>query len=160
MVDESLCFATDRSLGKLAKWLRLFGFDTLFEPTAPLDPFFWQNIDSHRKCLIRSRRLMHTIKDLNPLLIISNDPFEQLGEVIRFFDLKVVDLRPFSRCTLCNILLTTIEKPKIRGMVPDYIWQTQYKFRKCSGCGRIYWPGSHKDRSTIRLERLFDEHRD
>jgi uncharacterized protein len=155
MVDEPLCFATDRSLGKLARWLRLFGFDTLFEPVAPIDPYFWQNIDSHRKCLIRSRQLMHTMTELNPLLIISNDPFEQLYEVIRFFELKAVDLRPFSRCTLCNILLITIEKSKIRGMVPDYIWQTQSEFRKCAGCGRIYWPGSHKDRSMIRLEQFF-----
>ena len=101
---------------------------------------------------------MHTMTDRNPLLIISNDPFEQLGEVIRFFDLKAMDLRPFTRCTLCNILLMTVEKPKIRGVVPDYIWQMQHEFRKCSGCGRIYWPGSHKERSMIRLEQLFDVH--
>ena len=158
MVNELLCFATDRNLGKLAKWLRLFGFDTLLESAAPIDPLFWQNVDSHRKCLIRSRKLMHTMTDRNPLLIISNDPFEQLGEVIRFFDLKAMDLRPFTRCTLCNILLMTVEKPKIRGVVPDYIWQMQHEFRKCSGCGRIYWPGSHKERSMIRLEQLFDVH--
>jgi len=161
MVDEQLYFVTDRNLGKLAKWLRLMGFDTQCEPVGPLNDLivslFWQRVEPHRKFLVRSRQLMYAMASQKPLLILSNYPFEQLQQVIRFFELKLKDLKPFTRCTLCNTLLKRIEKQKIYGYVPDYVWQTQYEFRQCLGCKRIYWPGSHKERSMIRLEQFFDD---
>lgn len=159
MVDKQLYFATDRTLGKLAKWLRLMGFDAQCEPVGPLNDLivslFWQRVEPHRKLLVRSRQLMYTMASKKPLLILSNYPFEQVTQVIRFFELKLKDLKPFTRCTLCNIPLKRVEKQKVYGCIPDYVWQTQSEFRQCSGCKRIYWPGSHKDRSLIRIKKLF-----
>jgi uncharacterized protein with PIN domain len=104
MVDEELCFVTDRTLGKLAKWLRLMGFDTQCEPAGLLDDLnvslFWQRVESHHNLLVRSRKLMYTMASNEPLLIRSNHPFEQLQQVIHIIELKRKDLKFFYRIPL------------------------------------------------------------
>ncbi|MDH3566669.1 MAG: Mut7-C RNAse domain-containing protein, partial [Desulfobacteraceae bacterium] len=65
------------------------------------------------------------------------------------------DAQPFSRCVRCNTMVQKVDKDSIRKMVPDYIWETHDAFRSCSQCGRIYWPGSHIQRSRDIIKRLF-----
>lgn len=147
-------FAVDRNLGKLAKWLRLVGFDTEFEPANTINDKFWKKCDFDRILLVRSRQLMRILASNTPLLIIPNDPFEQFQQVIQTFEIKIEDLTPFTRCTICNLPLEIAEKKDIFGLIPDYVWQTQQKFRRCSGCRRIYWAGSHKKRGLRRIHNL------
>jgi uncharacterized protein with PIN domain len=93
-------FAAERTLGKLGKWLRLLGFDTIIETECPREAFFEHG--SGRILLTRTRRVMIAQAALKPVLIRSNDPFEQLGEVVRAAALTPEGLRPFTRCLRCN----------------------------------------------------------
>lgn len=89
------------------------------------------------------------------IFITSNHPFEQLREVVSALDIEKEDIRPFSRCIKCNTSIRRVEKNAVRGKVPDYIWETQDTFLTCSHCRRIYWSGSHIQRSRDIIQRLF-----
>lgn len=146
-------FAADRNLGKLSKYLRLIGFDTQCEPFGIGESEFWNTVAPNRKILIRSRRHLHSQAADTALLIRSNYPIEQLKQVLSEFEITADELQPFSRCTLCNLPLSKVEKQAIRAYVPDYTWQTQQDFRKCNGCERIYWPGTHRVNSLIQIKK-------
>jgi uncharacterized protein with PIN domain len=147
------CFAAENTLGKLAKWLRILGFDTLYTP----DLSGKQLIDADLKRILLTRT--QRIRDMNLprkcIFIASNDPFEQLREVIQATGITQKDIRLFSRCIRCNALTRRIQKDSIRKMVPDYVFESHDTFRMCALCRRIYWPGSHIRRSRDIIESLF-----
>ena len=85
----------------------------------------------------------------------SNDTEEQLRQVIGELGIEMEDIRPFSRCLICNVANEDIEKDRIHGQVPDYVWENNTVFQSCPECKKIYWPGSHIERSLERIEALF-----
>jgi len=137
-------------LGKLAKWLRLLGFDTqiaAFDERGHIDSFLseafipitrtekWRNIDGL-------------------VFIRSNDSFEQLKELISEVGLGPEDIRPFTRCSLCNAELLRIPRDAACSSVPDFVFETATDFRQCPQCQKIYWPGSHKTRMLEKLRSV------
>jgi uncharacterized protein with PIN domain len=155
--QNRICFATDRTLGKLVKWLRLLGFDAVYAPTENRADLFFKMQEPARTLLTRIHAIFHGMQEREIFLIHANSPFEQLKEIIRVKHLKRTALRPFTRCIACNLLLESIEKTALAGQVPDYIWHCQETFCKCRGCGRIFWPGSHKQHGLDRILALFAE---
>ena len=151
-------FAADRTLGKLAKWLRLMGFDTIYEGDAAGSGFN-AAIDQNRILLTRMRRLRGTSAAGETIFIESDDPHRQIREVIEHLELDYSTLAPYSRCLRCNRELERIERADAYGRVPDYTWETQVDFSRCPGCRRIFWPGSHVNRSRRQLIRLFSSTR-
>jgi uncharacterized protein with PIN domain len=146
-------FAVERTLGKLGKWLRLLGCDVVLETETPKGRF-GAHATGGRILLSRTRRVA---TEQPSVFIESNDPFEQLEEVARKIPLCARDLRPFSRCLICNAPIAAVEKETVAGMVPDYVWATQQHFSRCPTCRRVYWPGSHTQRSLERIQRLFGD---
>jgi len=142
-------FAVERTLGKLGKWLRLLGFDTLIETQCPRGRFF--ELGRGRILLTRTRQVMTLQAALKPVWIRSNDPFEQLGEVVRAAALAPEDLRPFTRCLRCNEPIVAVPKAEVQRSVPDYVWQRHADFSTCPRCGRVYWPGTHTTRSLEKI---------
>jgi uncharacterized protein with PIN domain len=151
---DAICFAADATLGKLCKWLRILGFDTIFDPGAAPDSF--AEYGERRILLTRTRRIR--IKNVSHKLVFitSNDPFEQLKEVIQTLGIDPADIRMFSICTRCNVSVTQVDKSSVRRRVPDYVWETHDTFRSCNRCNRIYWSGSHTARSRAIVDGLFD----
>jgi uncharacterized protein with PIN domain len=147
------CFTAERTLGKLAKWLRILGFDTLYEPDISEKQII--NAEKKRILLTRTQRIRDTNLSNKCIFIASNDPFEQLREVIQALGINQKDIRPFSRCIRCNALIRRVQKDAVRKMVPDFVWETYDSFRICVLCQKIYWPGSHTRRSLDIVERLF-----
>ena len=146
-------FAAERTLGRLGKWLRLLGFDTIIETECPRGMFFEPG--SGRILLTRTRKVMTVHAAHQPLLIRANDPFEQLGEVVRAAALTLEDLRPFTRCLRCNEPIVPVPKAEVQRGVPDYVWQRYSDFSACPRCGRVYWPGTHTTRSFERIQEVF-----
>ena len=145
-------FAVENTLGKLAKWLRILGFDTFYKPDLSAEELM--DIGTERILLTRTVRILG--KNTSRIIFITSDnPFEQLREVIGTLGIAQKDVRPFSRCVRCNTMIQKVDKDSIRKMVPDYIWETHDAFRSCSQCERIYWPGSHAQRSRDIIEGLF-----
>jgi hypothetical protein len=147
------CFAAEKTLGKLAKWLRILGFDTFYAPDISGKQLI--NAGKKRILLTRTQRNQEMKISGECIFIASNDPYEQLREVIQALGITMKDIGPFSRCIRCNALIRRVDKDSVRGMVPDYVWETHDTFRMCIICRRIYWPGSHIRRSLDIIERLF-----
>ena len=148
-------FAADRTLGKLVKWLRLMGFDTVFESDATACRFRAFS-DSDRIYLTRVRQINLKMPSARLIHIDDDDIESQLKQVVSQLNLKYSMLEPYSRCLRCNDRLAEISRSETFGAVPDYVWENQTAFRQCPGCRRIFWPGSHVDRSRKRLSQLFN----
>jgi len=148
-------FAADRTLGRLSKWLRLMGFDTVCESDVS-NHRFYENLDEKRVLLTRTGKIRRQFAGRRMVFIESNDLFEQLTQIVSELAITPKDIRPFSRCIACNTLVLEIAKASAFGLVPDYIWETHDNFSQCRHCERIFWRGSHTARSMEKIEQLFD----
>lgn len=136
-------FAADYTLGKLAKTLRILGFDTM--SFRELNAEAVQVIAQEGRVLLtRNKKLVQTVP--NSVFMDMNSPDDQLKSLIHFLNLKLDPDRFFSLCTFCNQKVTSIEKKLLRDQLPDYIWSTHNFFSRCPNCEKIYWRGSHHDR--------------
>jgi uncharacterized protein len=150
-------FVADSTLGRLAKWLRLAGFDTRYDPLPP----DWRRLREYvvvenRKVLTRTRRVMERFVAIQGLLIRFDAPIEQVRQVMNYFNISRNDLRPLSRCSRCNRRLQTVDRTYFQNAVPDFVRQRHTRFLMCGQCGRIYWPGTHSTRMTNLFERWFE----
>jgi uncharacterized protein with PIN domain len=148
------CFAAEKTLGKLAKWLRLLGFDTLYESEVTADEFI-ENLGNDRILLTRTQHI-RTKSTISRLIFVQSDHWvEQLKQIILELGLNAAQTRPFSRCLHCNILIVTAEKEALWGRVPDYIFESHDNFLTCPKCGKIYWSGSHTERGLEMIQKFF-----
>ncbi len=148
------CFAAERTLGKLARWLRLLGYDTVFELDIGTGRFI-DELSPEQILLTRTEKVRDIFSSQRLIFIESNDFEDQLRQIIRELGIVPKDIKPFTRCLECNVTLKEVPKNEISGQVPDYIWETNDVFQKCPSCKRPYWPGSHTKRSIQRIEELF-----
>jgi uncharacterized protein with PIN domain len=149
-----VCFAAEKTLGKLAKWLRILGFDTLYEPDLPVG--YFSGLEPNRMLLTR-RALCRQSRTDNPYVMIRTDHYwNQLIEVVKAAGIRAESIQPFSRCICCNSAIMPANKADLQGKVPDYVWETHDVFRICQRCQRIYWAGSHIERSMERIRCLFN----
>ncbi len=147
-------FLVDCMLGKLAKWLRILGFDAAYYSDISDEELIDSAIIEKRILLTRDRMLARR-KDIDiSLLIESEDPFEQLKQVLEHFASNEIKVKIFSRCLECNTPLITIEKKQVEGKVPPYVFKTQKHFAYCSRCERIFWRGTHIDNVLKKISHL------
>jgi uncharacterized protein with PIN domain len=148
-------FAADRTLGRLAKWLRLMGFDTIYESDVSSN-WFYEHLDAMRVLLTRTVKIRNRFAGRRLVFIEANQLFEQLAQVIDELAITSKHIRPFSRCIECNTPIIDIAKETVYGLVPDYIWETHDNFSMCRQCERIFWRGSHTEHSMDKIRKLFD----
>ena len=147
-------FAADRTLGTLAKWLRILGYDTTYEAENSSKLYF-DSLEDNRTLLTRTKKIQEKFSTHRTVFVRSNFLDEQLKQVVDEIGIDQAEIQPFSRCIQCNIPIVEISKDDAYGLVPDYIWETQEAFNQCSQCERIYWPGSHAERSMEKIRLLF-----
>jgi len=148
-------FAADQMLGKLARWLRILGYDTLYSRTLSNDRFL-ALADEGRILLSRNTRLVGKVAPDGLIFVKANDPKRQLQDLVRLLGLKPDPDKFFSRCTICNRHLEPVEPRDVVGKVPDHIWTGHNRFSECKTCGRTYWPGSHLVKSRGEIKRLLE----
>lgn len=148
-------FIADAMLGRLARWLRFMGFDTLYYPDIDDKMLIKIARRDDRWILTRDTRLIK-IKGLDKYLLLKeNDSTGQLKEVIDAFKLR--RNKRLKRCVKCNGTLNRIKnKSDIRDSVPDFIYHNFSKFYKCKNCHRIYWEGSHLKSFSEMVDLIFD----
>jgi uncharacterized protein with PIN domain len=144
-------FLCDCSLGRLAKWLRILGFDTLYMKDMRGDIIEAER-SAGRIILTRSVKLS---SQKGFFLIKSNHIAEQIKEVDNEFSLKN-QIRPFSLCFLCNEPLVSADNSKAAGHVPEYVLSTTDSFRNCPNCNRFYWQGSHTERVMKTIHNILE----
>ena len=144
-------FVADGHLGKLVRDLRLLGIDVAYDPAADDRQLVRTASDQERSLLTRDRRLLMHAAVRHGYYPRSQDPLEQTVEVLRRFRLASV-LAPFSRCLLCNAPLEPAEKAKVLGQLEPLTKIYYDQFRRCRGCGQVYWSGSHFEKLQKRIE--------
>jgi hypothetical protein len=152
-------FVADGHLGKLVRDLRLLGVDVTHDRDVEDRQLLKVAVDQERALLTRDRRLLMHAVIRHGYYLRSQNPLEQTLEVLRRFDLRS-ELTPFTRCLRCNASLKPAEKEKVIGQLEPLTKIYYEQFRQCSGCGQIYWSGSHFEKLQKRIEairsRLFD----
>jgi len=151
-------FAADRTLGKLVKWLRILGFDTIFEPDVSIKRFY-EHLEPERILLTRIEKIRNRLTDGRLVFIEADNFHAQFKQVVRQLAITPKDIHVFSRCLQCNFPIIEVNKQTIYGLVPDYIWETHNNFSMCRQCERIFWRGSHAERTMEVIDQLFDEDR-
>ncbi len=146
-------FILDVHLGRLAKYMRLCGFDTSYERDLTDREIVNISVSQKRIILTRDKGLLKTREVTHGHWMRKTRPVEQLEEVIRNFELKNF-MKPFSRCLECNGVLVEVSKDEIDSKLPERTREYYTEFRRCPGCGRIYWEGSHYERMKKFLENV------
>jgi uncharacterized protein len=146
-------FVADRMLGRLARMLRLLGYDTLYMPEAALAVLQEMAQGGDRIVLTRgdAKKRFPTLQ--NVYSVRSEHPPEQLRDVVARFGLET-QVGLWTRCTLCNGHIQEVEKQEVEGRLDTKILQLYQEFFRCMDCGHIYWRGSHVDRITENLQRM------
>ncbi len=147
-------FIVDRMLGKLAKQLRMLGYDTIYYRGEDVYPLIRLGRQEGRVILTRNSKVMPRRPEDVILQIIEDQPLLQLKEVIQKANIEIEEGKAFSRCLLCNALLDPVSRTEIEGRVPDFIFHQQKEFFRCPQCQRIYWPGSHQENMQRGMKRL------
>src|ERR671924_1562481 len=142
-------FVADVHLGKLARLLRLLGFDTRYSTELSDRDLVATSVRERRILLSRDLGLFMYKTLTRAYRLRSTDPERQLEEVMYALSLHRAS-QPFTRCMSCNARLRPVPRPAVRDRVPASVFRRFRRFMCCSGCGRIYWRGTH----FLRLERL------
>lgn len=154
-------FVADSMLGRLARWLRLLGYDTLYFPQIEDSLLLKIARDEDRILLTRDTRLVRVRGLKKFLLLEENDPFKQLKHVITALKLSPISesdkqkkIPLLIRCPLCNTPLDIASKEDAKSSVPDYVYHTIDGFKYCSGCNKFYWRGTHPERAQRKLSEV------
>ena len=150
-------FLVDRMLGKLAKELRMLGYDTTYYRGEDVHQLIQWARQEGRVILTRNAKLFSKKFDVSILGVTEDDPILQLKELIEKGHITLDEKILFSRCLLCNTLLDEILQEEAEGKVPDFIFYQQKTFFRCPQCRRIYWQGSHQENMQKNIEELFGQ---
>ena len=149
-------FIADVHLGKLAKALRLLGFDTLYSNA--FSPAQLCSLAAAENRVLLSRgAAFGKGAHFQSLVIQSENPEEQIIQVIQQLGLHD-KLHPFTRCLVCNGLLHSVPKEKITSQLQENTARYFNEFWQCADCSRIYWKGSHYDRMLRLVEKIEQLH--
>jgi hypothetical protein len=141
-------------VGKLARWLRMLGYDSLFINDIDNNELIAIGLNDKRVLLTKDTQIMLrrvvTSGSLKAVLIEEDNPKDQLRQVARM--MKIDQERKFTRCLECNKLLVPKDKDEVRALVPAYVFKTQSQYFQCPACQRIYWRGTHWQRMNKEME--------
>lgn len=152
---NNLRFIVDINVGKLAKWLRMMGYDTLLFDDDDDSRMIVIALREGRIVITKDTQIMKrgviTSGRLKAMLIATDKPEQQMRQVIESLNLDC-QFKPFTICLECNQSLTERSKQEVADRVPPYVLQTQSEYVECSACHRIYWKGTHWQAMTRKLQ--------
>ncbi|KMY65889.1 hypothetical protein AAU61_19880 [Desulfocarbo indianensis] len=138
-------FLVEQTLGRLARWLRLLGWEASLADKVPSFGRPGITILTRRRGLAQRPGV---------LCIESDQLAGQLKQVVHGLGLEIDPGLFFSRCLACGQEVTAISREEARGQVPDHVWHIAPRFTRCPGCGKIFWPGSHGARAQALLAEM------
>ena len=146
-------FVADVHLGKLARHLRMAGFDTLWNERCDDDEIVRIAGVQRRTILTRDKGMLRRKEVERGYFVRATESEAQLGEVIRALQLERL-LVPFTRCRECNVLLEDVAREEVLERLPERVRDAYDRFKRCPGCARVYREGTHFDRMRAVIERL------
>jgi uncharacterized protein with PIN domain len=150
-------FIVDANVGKLAKWLRLMGYDARFFDGKDDSEMILIAFHEERVVLTRDTHVMEwgivSSGRVKAVLVQADEPAVQIRQVLRQLKLDA-EFKPFTVCLECNEPLRDIDKSAVRDRVPPYVFETQDRFVECPRCRRVYWKGTHWQAMLKKLEEI------
>ena len=153
---REIAFVADVHLRRLARLLRLLGFDALHSNEFDDAQLVEISAGEGRILLSRDRQLLKHGRVTHGYWVRSTDPVEQAREVVRRFDLTGC-VRPFSRCPACNGCLESVEKEAVADEIPPKTARWLDEYVRCDECGKLYWRGTHFERLEGLVERILGD---
>ena len=142
-------------LGTLAKWLRIYGFDTFYASRDMDDPEVLEISKKENRILIsRDKNLIIAARreNLKTIEISTTDLDEQISIVLG--NIKPDKTKILSRCIICNAKVEDIKKQNVEDKVPEKVFKNKEKFWLCKNCNKIYWQGSHYEKMFEKIDNL------
>lgn len=149
----SVKFIVDCMLGKLAKWLKILGFDTLYFSKIEDSDFLRWAKKERRIILTRDNGLIEKSGDMGKLFIESENWKAQVRQVLDAFELWQ-RINPNSRCIECNVELKDLSKKKAKNLVAPFVYERAKSFALCPCCGRVFWQGTHFQDMEIKIKEI------
>ena len=141
---------------RLARWLRLCGYDTAIASTQPLSELYRKAYNEGRIVVTRNQNVKASC--LFRVVHLESQRLEdQLRQLVREVPLTIDENSAFTRCDACNVSVEPIEKARVKDRVPPYVFQTQESFHICPSCQRIYWAATHWQRARRLFSRVREE---
>ena len=136
-------------VGKLARWLRVLGFDVAYSNTFSDDEIV-RLAEAESRIILTRDTSFASRRNLPQTLLVDSDHYkEQVRQVLRRFNLK--EFKIFSRCVECNTPLQEVDKEAVFERIPPYVYLTQERFAACPSCKRVYWRGTHTEKMLQRI---------
>jgi uncharacterized protein with PIN domain len=149
-------FLADPALGKLTKWLRMLGYDTIYY-RGDIDRNFLRKAEREERVVLTRKKDMAGRSFSGRMFIISEDHVQnQIKEVKQKLSLKPDRGKLFSICLKCNKELEEISREEVKEYVPDYVFENYEDFRMCPQCRNVFWPGTHRDNMLDELKRALN----
>ena len=146
-------FICDDMLGRLAKWLRMLGFDTLYFNTIADAELLRLSLQEERILITRDTHLPGRYM-LSTYIVIKHENYmQQLKQVIETLHIEPSQYHLFSRCLMCNRPIEPIRKNTVKDKVPPYVYKTQHIFYTCMSCKKIFWHGTHRKNTLEKLQK-------
>lgn len=149
-------FIIDCMLGKLAKWLKILGFDALYFSKIEDDELLGIAHKEGRILLSRDTGLIEKAKDIETLFLESEEWRDQVKQVLDKFSLWE-RVNPHTRCIDCNVKLKDLPKKNAKNLVTPFVYKHADSFALCPGCGRVFWRGTHFKDMEFKIEELLKE---
>lgn len=149
-------FLCDAMLGSLARWLRLFGFDAAYLEPGPDDRVLAELARSEGRWLLTRDRELAAVGP-RTVMIRSDGVEDQLREVFSRLGLRPEASLEHARCAECNGELEWASRSAVADTAPPYVLATAPRFKRCSDCGRVYWPGTHGEGILERMAGVLQE---
>lgn len=154
-LPEEPRFVADAMLGRLARWLRLLGFDTLYYPHISDHDLLKLSLQQRRVLLTRDTHFLKMKRPDSLFFVRTEDPPGQVREVLKAFARG--ESGP-GRCARCNgILIAVGERDSLRDVVPEYVFLRYHDFLRCKECGNVYWEGTHLRRFRQMLRTSLEK---
>jgi uncharacterized protein with PIN domain len=150
-------FIVDSNVGRLARWLRIAGFDTVFINDLDDNRLVRLALSEGRVLLTKDtqiiKRRVAATGRLKVIMIEADEVKAQLRQVVKVLNLSD-KIKAFTLCLECNQPLVTKAKEEVKDIVPPYVFQTQTQYMQCPACQRVYWRGTHWQRMSRELEKI------
>lgn len=150
-------FSVDAHLGKLARYLRMLGFDAAYDRDSDNASLIDLSLRQKRIILTRNREILKQNRVTHGYWLRHHEPRQQLSEALHALDL-FSQVQPFTRCMDCNGRILRADKAVISDQVNPRVLQQYSEFTRCLDCGKIYWHGSHHERMLQLISKLGDKH--